>query len=195
MTVGEIPAGTRLVETEIAERLQVSRTPVREALRRLESDGFVQRNRRRGLTVTAMGPDDVGDIGLLRAQVDRLAATLASERSGQQDWVVAERCIDRMEQIGGVAGPLSIEFHAAHVDFHRSVYRLGFSPRLASYLETHLLEYIETAGLHYLGPRRETGELVEEHRILLAALSSGDARVAADAAEHHARQAADRMKG
>ena len=64
-----IAPGMRLREVEIADRLQVSRTPVREALRRLESDGFVERSEG-GLVATPTGPDDLGDIGLLRVEID-----------------------------------------------------------------------------------------------------------------------------
>ena len=77
LVTGELAPGTRLVEVELAERLGVSRTPVREALRRLESDGFVQRVAGTGLIVTPMGPDDIGDIGQLRVEIDGVAARLA----------------------------------------------------------------------------------------------------------------------
>jgi DNA-binding GntR family transcriptional regulator len=191
MASGEIPAGTRLVETELAERLMVSRTPVREALRRLESDGFVQRNRRRGLIVTPMGPDDIGDIGLLRAQVDRLAATPASQRACADDWVRIEQFIEHMDQIAAADGVGSEVFHLAHIELHRTIYRLGFSPRLAGYLENHVLEYIETSGIHYLAPHQEAEVTIAQHRDLLKALASGDSLAAADAAEAHARHATD----
>lgn len=191
---GDISAGTRLVETDLAERMNVSRTPVREALRRLESDGFVQRSEGRGLVVTPMGPNDVGDIARLRAHVDGLAAGLASERSGPGGWASLDDCIARMAEIGNRHGVQSPDFHREHVAFHRAVYHVAFSPRLASYLENHLLEYIETSGLHYLGRLRAAAEIVDEHRELLKAMSSGDPLVAAGAAETHARQALEKMK-
>jgi DNA-binding GntR family transcriptional regulator len=186
---GDICAGTRLVESDLAERMNVSRTPVREALRRLESDGFVRRSQGRGLVVAPIGPNDVSDIARLRAEVDGLAAELASERSGPGGWAPVEECIDRMYDAGGHFGAQSAEFHQAHVAFHRAVYHVAFSPRLATYLENHLLEYIETSGLHYLGALPSTTELVDLHRELLKAMTSGDPSVAADAAESHARLA------
>ena len=82
----EILPGARLREVDLADRLSVSRTPVREALRRLESDGFVQRSASGRLVATPAGPDDLGDIGLLRIEIDGLAARLASARGSEADW-------------------------------------------------------------------------------------------------------------
>ena len=59
---GEIPAGERIVETEYAARLHISRTPLREALRRLERDGLVEYEMRRGVMVRAFTLDDVDEI-------------------------------------------------------------------------------------------------------------------------------------
>ena len=90
---GTFPPGARLVEADLAEQLAVSRTPVREALRRLESDGFAQRIRG-GLVITPSGPDDLGDIGLLRIEIDSLAARLAATRGTKAAWADLERRID-----------------------------------------------------------------------------------------------------
>src|SRR5687768_17531126 len=85
-----IPPGTRLREVELAARLQVSRTPVREALRRLESDGFVVRAPGGGgLIATPKGPDDLGDLGLLRIEIDGLAARMAATRGTEAEWAHA----------------------------------------------------------------------------------------------------------
>src|ERR1700676_2051318 len=81
-----IGPGERLREAGLAERLQVSRPPVREALRRLESDGFVERSPTGGLVATPTGPDDLGDIGLLRVEIDGLAARLAETRGTDTNW-------------------------------------------------------------------------------------------------------------
>jgi DNA-binding GntR family transcriptional regulator len=190
IATGQIPPGSRLVELEVADQIGVSRTPVREALRRLESDGFVERVSPRGLTVTPMGPDELGDIGRLRAQIDGLAASLATERATDDDWKGLEGLVERL---AGTEDTPIVDFHQTHVDFHRAIYRIGFSPRLSTYLESHLLEYIETSGMNYLGPPLSRFEIIEQHRELLRAFTSGDADLAAAAAESHARIAADRM--
>src|SRR5580704_130661 len=68
-----IKPGTRVVEAELAARLQVSRTPVRDALRRLEADGLLQRVGRGGLMAASVQPDELEDIFRVRTSLDRLA--------------------------------------------------------------------------------------------------------------------------
>ena len=69
---GEIPAGERIVETEYAERLHISRTPLREALRKLERDGLVEYMVRRGVVVRAFTIDDVEQIYTIRNSLEML---------------------------------------------------------------------------------------------------------------------------
>src|SRR5690349_16302137 len=83
---GQTPAGSRLNEAELAQQLEVSRTPVRDALRRLEAEGLAVRGPGGGLVVTESGPDDLGDVGLLRIEFDGLAARLAAERGTAAQW-------------------------------------------------------------------------------------------------------------
>ena len=69
---GEIPAGERIVETEYADRLHISRTPLREALRKLERDGLVEYVMRRGVVVRAFTLDDVEEIYTIRNALEML---------------------------------------------------------------------------------------------------------------------------
>src|SRR5690349_4953493 len=67
---GELPAGARLKEDELAERLDVSRTPVREALRRLEAEGLVVHEPKRGAAVRSYTPEELDDMYRLRALLE-----------------------------------------------------------------------------------------------------------------------------
>ena len=69
---GEIPAGERIVETEYADRLHISRTPLREALRKLERDGLVEYVMRRGVVVHAFTTEDVDQIYTIRNSLEML---------------------------------------------------------------------------------------------------------------------------
>ena len=96
---GEIPAGERIVETEYADRLHISRTPLREALRKLERDGLVEYVQRRGVIVRAFTIADVEEIYTIRnalemltlpaiiqkATADDIAALRPAARDGQRD--------------------------------------------------------------------------------------------------------------
>ena len=72
IVIGEIPAGSRIVETEYAERMHISRTPLREALRKLEIDGLVEYLPRRGVMVRTFTVDDVEEIYTIRNTLEML---------------------------------------------------------------------------------------------------------------------------
>lgn len=178
---GTIAGGSRLVELELAEQLAVSRTPVREALRRLESDGFAQRVSGRGLVVTPSGPDDIGDIALLRVEIEGLAARLAAQRASKADWDNVAVRIEAMRRAKDAT-----ELSRAHLDVHRCIYALGFSPRMSGFFENHLLAYIEVSVSVGPGFEAEPEASYRQHVQLLAALSSGNIERAVRAAREHA---------
>lgn len=76
---GELPPKTRLLEPELARQLNVSRTPLREAIRQLEAEGFVETAPRLGSFVSAISPQDMEDLYALRAVIEGLAARQAAE--------------------------------------------------------------------------------------------------------------------
>ena len=78
---GRLQPGDRLRETEIAERMGVSRTPVREALKRLESDGLVTFGQPRGLTVTELSHGQILELYAMREVLEGAAARFAAERA------------------------------------------------------------------------------------------------------------------
>lgn len=90
---GDLEPGSRIVEEEIAERFNVSRSPVREALRRLEVDGLLVREERRGVKVSPMSRRDLDEVYVCRLPLESVAATEAARH-----WTVAEmsRLIDAL---------------------------------------------------------------------------------------------------
>jgi len=176
-----IGPGERLREVEVADRLQVSRTPVREALRRLESDGFVERAPGGGLVATPRGPDDLGDIGLLRIEVDGLAARLAATRGTDEDWAQAFFLVSQLRTAADDAA-----LAHAHWLVHREVYAIAFSPRMAAFFNGQLLPYVEEAVNVGPGFSSDPEGSFQQHLTLLRALSSGDPVVAEAAARAHA---------
>jgi DNA-binding GntR family transcriptional regulator len=180
-----IEPGFRLREVEIAERLNVSRTPVREALRRLESDGFVQRDDHGGLVATPSGPNDTGDIGLLRIEIDGLAARMAAGRASEEDWAPVFFLVAQLRTA-------TDEHDLAHTHrlLHREIYALAFSPRMTAFFNGQLLPYIEE--VVNVGPGRDSNSegAFRQHLALVRALSGGDAERAAQASRDHAASGA-----
>jgi len=187
-----IPRGTRLVETEIADRLQVSRTPVREALRRLETEGFAQRAPGGGLVAANLGPDDIRDIFLVRAEIDRLAARLACERAKPEQWQESRDLLERMERVVQRHGVASPEFDDVHGALHAGLYRVAFSAQLAGWIDNQLRFPLEVSAELSYGDPEGTEPPLDQHRRLVEALASGDVgRAVAAAEEHSGRSATD----
>ena len=82
---GEIPAGSRIVETDYAERMHISRTPLREALRKLEQDGLVEYVMRRGVIVRAFTMEDVMEIYTIRNSLEMLTLPAIIQKATPQD--------------------------------------------------------------------------------------------------------------
>lgn len=186
---GGIAPDTRLLEEAIAAQLAVSRTPVREALRRLEGEGLAVRTRGRGLVVTEVGPEYVDDIGRIRVALDRVAAELASTRADSEDWVQVMGLVDDLAR--AVAGGQAEAIRIAHRSIHRAVYRLAFTGRIATFLENNVLQFLEiSTQLNRPGPNVGPAA-VAEHRQLIERLAAGDPVVAATAADAHAQSGAE----
>ena len=82
---GRYRPGERLVEQRIAEELDLSRTPVREAFRRLQSEGLVEVRPNRGVSVRGLTVDEIGDLYELRARLEAMAAELAATRASSDE--------------------------------------------------------------------------------------------------------------
>jgi len=85
ITRGMLDEGERLADRRIAESLELSRTPVREALQRLESEGFIRNVPRIGLVVAEVTPQDIEDIYVIRIALEGVAARLAAQQHGQAE--------------------------------------------------------------------------------------------------------------
>lgn len=113
---GEIPAGERIVETDYAERLHISRTPLREALRELERDGLVEYVMRRGVVVRAFTIDDVREIYTIRNSLEMLTLPAIIQNAGpEQIAALREKLaeMDKLQEKDDVEGlsPLARAFH------------------------------------------------------------------------------------
>ncbi|MFI1974172.1 GntR family transcriptional regulator [Streptomyces wedmorensis] len=124
----EYPAGTRLVEREIAEELRVSRVPVREAMQRLESEGFLSVQPRRGAVVADFGPRDAEHLFDVRENLEGLAARLAARHAAPAQLRDLERLLARA-RAAAEAGRLR-DTVSLNADFHRRIVELSGNPLL-----------------------------------------------------------------
>ncbi len=114
---GDIPAGERIVETDYADRLHISRTPLREALRKLERDGLVEYVPRRGVVVRAFTIEDVEQIYTIRNALEMLTLPAIIKKATGEDIASLRAQLDEMDALVAARdietlSPLTRAFHA-----------------------------------------------------------------------------------
>lgn len=180
---GEILPGERIIESDLAARLNVSRGPVREALVQLEQEGIVGRLPHRGTFVTTLSHRDAREIYTLRALLDGEAASLASSAMTEQDFAHLEDILSEFDAaIGGrdVARIADADRH-----FHDAVIAASGQRRLTQICSglTCLMSACYLTILTAVPTRREG--LVERHAALIQALRTRDPIVARGAFSQH----------
>ncbi|MEX0869256.1 MAG: GntR family transcriptional regulator [Nitriliruptoraceae bacterium] len=184
----EFPPGTALVETEVAQRLGVSRTPVREAFRQLEADGLVRRGAR-GVEVRSRSPEEILDIYEVRIRLEALAASTAARRASDFDIMTLRRLSRNEQQID----PQTADADAmvdSNRQFHRAVWTASHNEPVSSLLERldlHLLRYSLTT---LTAPGRWQ-EAIAEHAEIVEAIADRDSDRAGEIASHHFTRARD----
>jgi DNA-binding GntR family transcriptional regulator len=137
---GELPPDAVLSEPRLARELGMSRTPVREAVRRLVFEGFLEQTPKKGTIVKRLKPEDVVELYELRELVEGHAAAAAAEQMGGREIGVLAGLVDRMPAIGRAAGRggetplterLATEFFAVDLAFHLMILRTVSNKRIA----------------------------------------------------------------
>ncbi|HXH06043.1 MAG TPA: GntR family transcriptional regulator [Vicinamibacterales bacterium] len=180
---GRLPAGSRLVETELASALAVSRTPVREALRRLEADGLVRSEPHRGhVVVDPMA--DAALVFLIRERLEGLAAALAAEYITRTQLEELEDLQAAMEALVAQE-PMDVErLVELNGELHRRISEACSSPRLIRMIERLYPQYMSYQVLR-LYTDDERRRSIREHREILGALWRRDSETAERAIHAH----------
>ncbi|MEU6239041.1 GntR family transcriptional regulator [Kitasatospora sp. NPDC047058] len=184
---GTYPPGSPLREVELAAALQVSRGPVREALRLLEHEGLVHCEWHRGTTVTTLSPEDVAELDSLRGALEDLAVRRVVDLASDEDLAAVRRAADRMERATDEHTLVRLD-----IAFHDAVFAAARHRRLAEAWEgvrcqvhLFLLTRIGRSSEGYLA------RIPAEHRELVAALEARDTGLALDLFAAHRRHAVD----
>ena len=185
---GALPAGAQLGEEALAERCGVSRTPVRDALRRLEGELLVKRSGTQRTFVADWSLDDVGDGFELRAMLEGHAARRAADRMTDPQ---IKRLRDANREIGVAvrATPPDVEgFLEGNREFHAIILQAAASPRLAALLGTLIEQPVIWRTAHHYG-REALLRSFGEHDELLAAFARRDGPWAEAVMAAHIRRA------
>jgi DNA-binding GntR family transcriptional regulator len=183
---GELASGSRLVQAELAAMLDVSTTPVREALRDLATEGLVQFDPHRGAIVSELSSEDVHDIYEIRRVLEPLAMRQAVPK-------VSDALLARLRRLhkGMIDEPHSVDWVDRNRVFHMAVYETAASPRLAAIirnLQDASVMYIGASLKHKPGLREEANH---GHAEILEALENRDVEAAVKALDEHLRTSID----
>ncbi|PZS16073.1 MAG: GntR family transcriptional regulator [Pseudonocardiales bacterium] len=177
---GRLPGGTRLVQADIATTLNVSTTPVREALRELASDGLIQFDPHRGAVVHELDMEELKEIYVIRMVLEPLAVRLAAERLTKEQLARAAELLREMDDTDDPGWWVERNWQ-----FHSLIEQAAGSRRLAAVIKT-----VQNSATLYvahsvqLNPARMR-EGNAEHKALLSALNKRDGDKAAEILEKH----------
>jgi DNA-binding GntR family transcriptional regulator len=190
LITGDLAPGERLRSDALAAELRVSRTPVREALRKLEAEGLVQRSGS-SLLVRALSEQELTKVFYVREALEGMAARLAAENATPSEIAEIHELLEDMDAVWkrGDIGAL----RRLTGDFHRLVCRASHNTRLLQSLNALLdqARQIQTSTLYKEG---RPAEALDEHRNLLAAIEARDGARAETAARAHRRKTLELRK-
>ncbi len=177
---GRYQPGERLVEEQLANELGVSRYPVGEALRALQTEGLVEISPRRGASVTKVSEEEAREIIELRASLEGLCARLATRRCTADDRVEIADLLSR-GNVASAADDTAV-LAGLHTEVHALMARIGHN--------RHLNEFIQslrdkTVWLYSTSLSWRARESWSEHAAILAAVAGGDEDLAAILASRH----------
>ena len=179
---GELKPGERLMEIALAERLGVSRTPVREAMRKLELEGLVVMIPRRGAQVANITEKDLNDVLEVRIALENLSIENACMRMTEEQleelWNAAKNFEATMAE-----GNL-VKLAEADVAFHEVIYKSSDNRRLNQVLN-NLREQIYRYRVEYLKEDESRNRLVKEHEKITRALKERDVKAAQELSFEH----------
>ena len=179
---GELKPGERLMEIALAEKLGVSRTPIREAMRKLELEGLVVMIPRRGAQVANITEKDLNDVLEVRIALENVAIEKACTRMSEEDmgrlWLAAKEFEHTMAE-----GNL-VRLAEADVVFHEIIYRASDNKRLNQVLN-NLREQIYRYRVEYLKEEETRNVLVKEHEELTTAIRQRDVKKAQEISVRH----------
>lgn len=189
---GAFEAGESLRQEEIAQRLGVSRVPVREALRRLEGEGLVVQRPRRGYIVASLDPDNIEDIFDIRMMLEERAGYLATKRRTAQDIAEVERLLHAMDGIKIRSAADVALFAERNRAFHERLFETSKRPqlcRMMAVLRNSVERYVRVSALIATSLDR----VHDEHHRIVDAFRRGDAEEVGRLCRQHCQNICDRL--
>jgi DNA-binding GntR family transcriptional regulator len=179
---GELKPGERLMEIQLADKLGVSRTPIREAIRKLELEGLVLMIPRRGAEVAEITEKSLRDVLEVRGALEELAVKLACQKITDEQ--IHELCIAEKEFEQALHSGDVTTYAEADVKFHDVIYNATDNQRLIQLL-FNLREQMYRYRVEYLKREDSHETLLAEHKKIIETIANRDMDAAVDAVCQH----------
>jgi DNA-binding GntR family transcriptional regulator len=190
---GELAAGSDHLETELAARLNMSRTPIREALLALEGQGLLEMRPRKGVRILALSPHDMAEIYEVLTALESVAARDAAKAGyGDHELQGLANAIDQMDS-ALEAGDLRA-WADADDQFHTDLVRLGGNSRIRSVVAM-MVDQVRRARAMTLFMREKPHKSNHDHRQVMEAIRNGNPEVAHRIHHAHRTQAQETLLG
>ena len=185
--------GERLMEIQLADEMGVSRTPVREAIRKLELEGLVVMVPRKGAYVAGVSMKDIHEVYEVRAALEMLAVSLAAERITDEELDALERQVLRESEAEANADEHSLD-NIIYIDssFHDIIYQAAHNQRLVQFVNILQEQLQRFRAASWSRPGRSKTAL-EEHKQIVEALAERNGELAAKLAKEHIDNAESAM--
>lgn len=168
---GELAPGERLMEMHLAEQLGVSRTPIREAIRKLELEGLVVMTPRKGAVVASITEEDLRDVLEVRKVLEQLAVELACVNITEEEMAKLKGAMEEFRKAIHVND--AVDIASKDEKFHDIIYRATRNNRLIQILN-NLREQMYRYRFEYVKDEKVRNDLIEEHIKIISALENKD---------------------
>ena len=188
---GELKPGERLMELQLAAKLGVSRTPIREAIRMLEQEGLAVTVPRKGAEVAGLTEKDMQDVLQVREALDELAANIACEMITKEE---LEELIHAKEEFEAALHTKDIKRIAeTDMKFHDIIYHATRNPKLVN-IVSNLREQMYRYRMEYLKDERNFPILIREHQQITDGFMEKNKALVADSMRTHVKNQATAVK-
>jgi DNA-binding GntR family transcriptional regulator len=188
---GDLKPGERLMELQLAAKLGVSRTPIREAIRMLEQEGLAVTIPRKGAEVAKMTLKDMEDVLEIRDALDELAVRIACEKISEEQLgrlIGVKELFENSTRTGDVK-----TIAEADVTFHDVIYEATDNPKLVTLLN-NLREQVYRYRVEYIKDPKNYPTLIAEHEAIVEGLKNRDQDAATAAMHAHVENQAAAVK-
>ena len=183
---GVLKPGERLMEVQLAEKMGVSRTPIREAIRKLELEGLVVMIARKGAYVADLSIKNITDVLEVRAVLEGLASGLAALRMTEEeikDLELTARHFEQAMNSNDVEGVIQTD-----IEFHEKIFKATRNEKLLQ-LTNSLMEQVQRFRVMYLNKAIKSTNLIKEHYKIAEAISKRNREMAENIAKIHIQNA------